>query len=43
MKLEQNDLSMLFSYTTLPDIFFSEYLTQAPGDYIKVYLNITKK
>lgn len=40
MKLEQNDLSMLFSYTTLPDIFFSEYLTQAPGDYIKVYLYI---
>ena len=38
MKLEQNDLSMLFSYTPLPDVFLSEYLSQAPGDYIKVYL-----
>ena len=38
MKLEQNDLSMLFSSTNLPDIFITEYLSQAPGDYIKVYL-----
>ncbi len=38
MKLEQNDKSILFSYTELPDIFFTEYLSQAKGDYIKVYL-----
>lgn len=38
MKLEQNDISMLFSNTNLPDIFITEYLSQAPGDYIKVYL-----
>ena len=38
MKLEQHDLSMLFSYTELPDVFFTEYLSQAPGDFIKVYL-----
>ena len=38
MKLEQNDLSMLFSSTNLPDVFITEYLSQAPGDYIKVYL-----
>ena len=40
MKLEQNDKSMLFSYTELPDVFFSEYLSQASGDHIKVYLYI---
>lgn len=38
MKLEQNDFSMLFSYTLLPDVFFTEYFSQAPSDYIKVYL-----
>lgn len=38
MKLEQNDLSMLFSSTNLPDVFITEYLSQAPGDYIKIYL-----
>jgi len=38
MNLEQNDLSMLFSNTSLPDIFITEYLSAAPGDYIKVYL-----
>ena len=38
MKLEQNDLSMLFSATSLPDVFITEYLSEAPGDYIKVYL-----
>lgn len=40
MKLEQNDLPLLFSETTLPDVFFTEYLSQAPGDYIKIYLYI---
>ena len=38
MKLETADLSSLFSNTLLPDIFFSEYLSEASGDYIKVYL-----
>ena len=38
MKLEQNDKSMLFSTTELPDVFISEYLSSAKGDYIKVYL-----
>ena len=40
MKLEQNELSMLFAYTNLPDVFITEYLSEAPGDYIKVYLYI---
>ena len=38
MKLEQNDKSMLFSSTEIPDVFFTEYLSQANGDYVKVYL-----
>lgn len=38
MKLEQNDKPLLFSYTELPDVFFTEYISQTPGDYIKVYL-----
>ena len=38
MKLENADLSSLFSNTLLPDIFFSEYLSEASGDFIKVYL-----
>lgn len=40
MKLEQNDESLLFSVTKIPDVFFSEYLSQAPGDFVKVYLYI---
>lgn len=40
MKLEQNDLPLLFSETNLPDVFFTEYLSGAPGDYIKIYLYI---
>ena len=40
MKLEQNDSPMLFSNTELPDIFFTEYLSQSKSDYIKVYLYI---
>ena len=40
MKLEQNDLLPLFSSTSLPDIFFTEYLPEANGDYLKVYLYI---
>lgn len=38
MKLESSDLSLLFSNTLIPDIFFSEYLSEASGDFIKVYL-----
>ncbi len=38
MKLEQKEKSMLFSETTIPDIFFSEYLSEIPGDYLKIYL-----
>ena len=37
MKLEQNEESLLFSETMIPDIFFSEYLSQIPGDYLKIY------
>lgn len=40
MKLEQNDLPLLFSNTEIPDVFFTEYLSQANGDYIKIYLYI---
>lgn len=40
MKLEQSDSSMLFSYTSLPDVFFTEYLSAASGNSIKVYLYI---
>lgn len=38
MKLEQTDMPLLFSNTNLPDVFFTEYLSQSNGDYIKVYL-----
>lgn len=40
MKLEQSDKNFLFSETKLPDVFFTEYMSQANGDYIKVYLYI---
>lgn len=38
MKLEQNDLSLLFSTTCLADVFFTEYLSQMSGDALKTYL-----
>lgn len=38
MKLEQNDASLIFSTTNLPDVFFTEYLSQLTGDSIKIYL-----
>ena len=38
MKLEQNELSMLFSSTNIPDVFFTEYLPLANGDFVKVYI-----
>ncbi len=40
MKLEQNDKSILFSTTEIPDVFFTEYLSSTNGDFIKVYLYI---
>ena len=40
MKLEQNELLPMFSNTTIPDIFFTQYLPEANGDFIKVYLYI---
>jgi len=38
MKLESHEKALLFSETRIPDIFFSEYLSQIPGDYLKIYL-----
>ena len=38
MKLEQPELPLLFSETIIPDIFFAEYLSQMPGNCVKVYL-----
>lgn len=38
MKLEQNEKQLLFSETTLPDIFFAEHLSEIPGDFLKIYL-----
>ncbi len=40
MKLEQSEKPLLFSETLMPDIFFTEYLSQIPGDYLKIYLYI---
>ena len=38
MKLERNEKKMIFNTTEIPDVFFSEYLTGMPGDYLKLYL-----
>jgi len=38
VKLEQNDPSLLFSETKLPDVFFTEYISQLSGDCVKIYL-----
>ena len=38
MKLEQNDAPFIFSSTSIPDVFFTEYLSFADGNYIKIYL-----
>ena len=40
MKLENTEILPLFSKTEIPDIFFSEYLSQANGDFIKVFVFI---
>ncbi len=38
MRIEQNDKKMLFNKTEIPDVFFSDYLNQMQGDYLKIYL-----
>lgn len=38
MNIEQNEKHMLFNITQIPDIFFSEYLNNMPGEYVKIYL-----
>lgn len=38
MKLENAEESLLFKNTNIPDVFFTEYLPNATGDAIKVYL-----
>ena len=38
MKLEQNDKSIMFSTTEIPDIFLSNNIGSVPGDYLKIYL-----
>lgn len=38
MKLEQNDKSIMFSTTEIPDIFLSNNIGRMPGDYLKIYL-----
>ena len=48
MKLERNEKQLLFSETSIPDIFFAEHLSELPGDYLKIlvfdniYLNRSK-
>lgn len=37
MKVSQNEKSLLFSSTEIPDIFFTEYLPEANSDFLKVY------
>ncbi len=37
MKLESKEKSVLFSSTEIPDIFFTEYMQIASGDFVKVY------
>ena len=40
MKLENHDKSLIFSNTEIPDVFFTEYMSEANGDYIKVYMSM---
>ena len=41
MKLEQTEKHMMFNTTQIPDIFFSEYMGNMPGDYLKIYLYLS--
>ena len=38
MKIEQKEKKMLFNTTQIPDMFFTEYLNNMPGDYVKIYM-----
>lgn len=38
MKLEQSEKIIMFETTEIPDIFFAEYLSNMPGEYLKIYL-----
>jgi len=38
MKIEHSDEQLIFSNTSIPDVFFTEYLSCANGDFVKVYL-----
>lgn len=38
MLIEKPEKDMLLSQTSIPDVFFTEYLCLAKGDYVKVYL-----
>ena len=40
MKLENTEKPLLFSETALPDVFFVDFLSQIPGDYLKIYLYV---
>ena len=40
MKLEQSEKKMIFNTTQIPDIFFSEYMGNMPGDYLKIYMDL---
>jgi len=40
MKLEAKEKSVLFSCTEIPDIFFTEYMQIASGDFVKVYFQM---
>ena len=41
MKLEVSEKGMLFNTTSIPDIFFSEYMGKMPGDYLKLYMYLS--
>ena len=41
MRLEKSEKHMVFNTTEIPDIFFSEYLGNMPGEYLKIYLYIS--
>ena len=38
MKIEQYEKDILFSNTNLPDIFLAEYMSNMPGEILKIYL-----
>ena len=40
MKLENTEKPLLFSETALPDVFFVDFLSQIPGDYLKIYFGM---